>query len=159
MVVRKSVGLCKDPANHPSGGGNLSRTLGLLLGAATVVVTVDLAHKAVAISERGGAVLAHDRSGLYVAGVAAGSLVWAGAIALTGSSSIAVAGGVVLGGAAGNLASIALWPSLPGVPNPIVAGGIAFNVADIAVGLGLVLLLATTLVFAARNRERLFEPV
>jgi lipoprotein signal peptidase len=122
-------------------------------------VILDLAHKALSISERGGAVLAHDRSALYVAGVAAASLVWAGAVALTRSSSIAFAGGVVLGGAAGNLVSIALWPGLPGVPNPIVAGGVAFNVADVAVLIGFGLLLPTILVFAVRNRERLFEPV
>ncbi len=137
----------------------MSRTLGLLLGAATVVAGLDLAYTALAVSERGGVVFAHDRSLLYVAGVAAGSLVWAGAVALTRSSAIAVASGVILGGAAGNLASIALWPSLPGVPDPIVAGGVAFNLADVAVGLGFVLLLPATLVFAMRNRERLFEPV
>jgi lipoprotein signal peptidase len=133
--------------------------LGVLLGAATVVATLDLAYKALAISERGGAVIAHERSVLYVTGVAAASLVWAGAIALTRSSSIALAGGVVLGGAAGNLVSIALWPSLPGVPDPIVAAGISFNVADLAVVAGFALLLPATLVFALRNRERLFEPV
>jgi hypothetical protein len=55
-------------------------------------------------------VLAHDRSAPYVVGVAGASLVWAGAVALTRSPSIALAGGVVLGGAVGNLASIALWP-------------------------------------------------
>lgn len=173
MDVSNLVVLCKDPANHLSEGHNswqaarlvkarnpaMIRTLQLLLGAATVVATLDLAHKALSISERGGAVLAHDRSALYVAGVAAASLLWAGAVALTRSSSIAFAGGVVLGGAAGNLVSIALWPSLPGVPDPIVADGVAFNVADVAVAVGFALLLPATLVFAARNRERLFEPV
>jgi lipoprotein signal peptidase len=123
------------------------------------VVAFDLAQKELAISARSGAVLAHDRSPLYVAGVAAASVLWAAAIARTRSSSIAIAGGVVLGGAAGNLLSIALWPSLPGVPDPIVAGGVAFNVADVAVVVGLALLLPTTLVFAARNRARLFEPI
>lgn len=117
---------------------------------------LDVAHKALSISERGGAVVAHDRSALYVAGIAAASLVWAGALTLTRSSSVAFAGGVVLGGAAGNLVSIALWPSLPGVPYPIVAGSVAFNVADVAVVLGFALLLPATLAFAARNRQRLF---
>ena len=137
----------------------MSRTLGALLGTAAVITTLDLAHKAFSISEHSGAVLAHDRSALYVAGVAAASLVWAWAVSATRSSSIAFAGGVVLGGAAGNLVSIALWPSLPGVPDPIVAGGVAFNVADLAVAVGFVLLLPATLVFAVQNRNRLFEPV
>ena len=137
----------------------MTRTVGPLFGAATMVVALDLAQKQLAISERGGAVLAHDRSALYVAGVAAASVVWAWAVSLTDSSSIALAGGVVLGGAAGNLLSIALWPGLPGVPDPIVAGGVAFNVADVAVVAGLSLLLPATLVFAVRHRERLFEPL
>ena len=137
----------------------MTRTVGPLFGAATMVVALDLAQKQLAISERGGAVLAHDRSALYVAGVAAASVVWAWAVSLTRSSSIAVAGGVVLGGAAGNLFSIALWPSLPGVPDPIVAGGVAFNVADVAVAVGFVLLLPATALFGLKNRERLFEPV
>jgi lipoprotein signal peptidase len=135
------------------------RTIGPLVGAAVAVAALDIAHKALSISERGGAVLAHDRSALYVAGVAAASLVWAGAVALTRSSSIAFAGGVVLGGAVGNLVSIALWPSLPGVPDPIVAGGYAFNVADVAVAVGFVSLFPATFLFALQNRQRLFEPV
>jgi lipoprotein signal peptidase len=137
----------------------VSRTLGLLLGAATVVVALDLAQTQLSISERGGAVLAHDRSMLYVAGVAAASPLWAGAVARTRSSSIALAGGMVLGGAAGNLISIAFWPALRGVPDPIVAGGVAFNLADVAVVAGFALLLPAILIFAVRNRERLFEPI
>jgi hypothetical protein len=86
------------------------RSLVLLLAAAAVEAILDLAYKAHSISEQGGAVLAHDRSAPYVVGVAGASLVWAGAVALTRSPSIALAGGVVLGGAVGNLASIALWP-------------------------------------------------
>lgn len=135
------------------------RTFALLLGTATVVAALDLAHKALAISERGGAVLAHDRSAPYVTGLAIATLAWAGAIALVRSASIALAGGLVLGGATGNLASFALWPSLPGVPDPLVAGGFAFNLADISALLGLALLLPSIVVFAARNRERLFEPI
>ncbi len=135
------------------------RTLALLLGAAAVVAGIDLSHKALAVSERGGAVLAHDRSAPYVTGLAAATLAWAGAIALVRSPAIALTGGLVLGGAIGNLASFALWPSLPGVPDPLVAGGIAFNLADVSAVLGLALLLPAILVFAVRNRERLFEPV
>lgn len=135
------------------------RTLGLLLGAATVVAALDLAHKALAISENGAAVNLHDRPGRYVVAGAALSLAWAGAVVLTRSTSIALPGGVVLGGAAGNLVSFALWPSLAGVPDPIVAAGIAFNVADVAVVTGFALLLPAVLVFAVRNRARLFEPI
>jgi lipoprotein signal peptidase len=137
----------------------VTRTLGFLLGAATLVATLDLTHKALAVSNRGGAVLAHDRSASYVVGLAALSLAWAGAIALVRSASIALTGGLVLGGAVGNLASFALWPSLPGVPDPLVTSGIAFNLADVSALVGLVLLVPAIVVFAARNRERLFEPL
>ena len=131
----------------------------MLVVVAAIVGTADLVHKALAISESSGAVFVHDRSALYVPGVAAAAVLWAAAIARLESASIALAGGVVLGGAVGNLASIALWPSLSGVPDPIVADGIAFNMADVAVGLGIVLLLPATLVFAVRSRARLSQPV
>jgi hypothetical protein len=85
------------------------------------------------------------------------SLGWAGAIALTRSALIAIPGGVVLGGAAGNLMSFALWPSLPGVPDTIVAGGLAFSVGDLAVAFGLSLLLPAALVYARQNKSRLFQ--
>jgi lipoprotein signal peptidase len=134
------------------------RVLALLLGAAAVVATADLVHKALEISERGGAVLTHERSASYTVGLAAVSLAWAGTIALVRSAEIAVPGGLVLGAAIGNLTSIWLWPSLPGVPDPIITGGIAFNVADVCAVTGLALLFPTILVFAIRNRDRLFKP-
>jgi lipoprotein signal peptidase len=131
----------------------------MLVGSAAVVVALDLAQKGLAISEQGRAVFTHERSPLYVVGVVAAAVLWAGAVSLVGSSSIALAGGLVVGGAAGNVVSIALWPSLPGVPDPIVAGSYAFNVADVATALGLILLLPATLVFAGRNLGRLREQV
>jgi lipoprotein signal peptidase len=137
----------------------MTRTVGLLLGAAAVVVALDLGQKQSAISESGGAVYLHDRPLRYVVAGAALTLGWAGAIALTRSAVIAVPGGVVLGGAAGNLLSFALWPSLPGVPDTIVAGGLAFSLGDVAVGIGLLLLVPAGLIFARRNRGRLFAPL
>jgi len=137
----------------------MKRTVAFLLGAAALVAALDLLQKQLAISERGGGVYLHDRPATYVIAGAALSLGWAGAIALTRSALIAVPGGVVLGGAAGNLMSFALWPSLPGVPDTIVAGGLAFSVGDVAVALGLALLLPAALVYARRNKGRLFAPL
>jgi len=131
----------------------------LVAATAGAVAALDLVQKAFSISERGGAVLVHSRPAPYIAGLAAAALAWAVALARVRSASIAIAGGVVLGGAIGNLASIALWPSLAGVPDPLVAGGVAFNVADVAVAAGFVLLLPATALFGLRNRERLFDPV
>ena len=137
----------------------MTRTLCLLLGAATAVAAVDLVHKHLAISERGDTVFLHDRPARYVVAGAALSLAWAGEIALTRSSTIALPGGVVLGGAVGNLLSFALWPSLPGVPDAILVGRVAFSLGDVAVIGGLLMLLPAALVFAVRNRARLFEPI
>jgi hypothetical protein len=132
----------------------MTRTLCLLLGAATAVAAIDLIHKHLAISERGSDVFLHDRPARYVVAGTALSLAWAGGIALTRSGAIALPGGVVLGGAAGNLLSFALWPSLPGVPDAIVVGRIAFSLGDVAVIGGLLMLLPAALVFAL-NRARL----
>ena len=118
-----------------------------------------LGHTALAVSTAGAAVPAHGRSGVYVVGIAGATLLWAAAIVLTRSVAIAFAGGVLAGGAAANLVSLALWPSVPGVPNPLLAGNVAFNVADLSVAAGVLLLLAAAAVFAARNRVRLREPV
>jgi hypothetical protein len=136
----------------------MTRVLALLLGAATVVAALDLAHKAHAVSEQGSAVLLHDRPTRYVVAGAVLSLGWAGAIALTRSSSIAFAGGVVLGGAAGNLLSFALWPSLPGVPDPILAGGLAFSLGDVAVVVGFALLIPAVLVYGMRRARLASAP-
>ena len=130
-----------------------------LLGTASLVACFDLVHKAAAVAHDGAGIVPHPRSALYVTGIALASALWAGTIVLTRSASIAAAGGIVAGGAAGNLASLALWPSVDGVPNPLVAGGIAFNIADVAVAVGLPLILVTALLFAADNRARLGEPV
>jgi hypothetical protein len=137
----------------------MRKTVALLLGAAAVVVALDLGQKQLAISQRGGGVYLHDRPLRYVIAGAALTLGWAGAIALTRSSLMALPGGVVLGGAAGNLLSFVLWPSLPGVPDPIVAGGLAFSLGDLAVGAGLILLVPGTFGFIRKHRARLFEPI
>ena len=141
-----------------TGSCSVIRTFSLLAGTAGAVAGLDLAQKAFSISERG-VVFVHARPTFYVAGLAVAALAWAGAIVRTRSASIAISGGIVLGGAIGNLVSVALWPSLAGVPDPIVAGGVAFNLADVAVAAGFVLLLPATALFALKNRDRLFDPV
>lgn len=129
----------------------MPRTALALVGVAAVVAAFDLAHKAAT-----DAVYFHSRSPGYVLLVLGLATVWAAAILATRSVSMAVGGGLLAGGAAGNLVSLALWP---GVPNPIELGPIAFNLADLFVLAGFMLTAATALVFAARNRDRLYEPV
>jgi lipoprotein signal peptidase len=118
---------------------------GLALAAtAMVLAALDLAHKA-----GGGAAYFHPRSLSYVLVVLVLSTAWAAAILATGSLSLAVGGGAVLGGAAGNLVSLAFWP---GVPNPIEVGAIAFNLADVFVLAGFVAVALATVALLCGNR-------
>ncbi len=130
----------------------------LLVLTAAAVTSVDLAYTAHALAgdQR---VLAHPQSGAYVPVAVAASVVWAVAVVLARSDSIAATGGVVLGGAAGNVLTLLLWPSVTGVPDPIVHGNVAFSLGDVAVVTGMALVVAVTVVFAVRNRHRLREPV
>jgi hypothetical protein len=134
----------------------MARSLTVIAATTLVAAAAALAHTAVALSTADVAVPVHGRSGFYVFGTAVATLAWASAIVLTRSLSIAAAGGILTGGAAANLASLALWN---GIPNPLTLGDLAFNVADVAVAVGLTLVLLTTAHFAARNRARLREPV
>jgi lipoprotein signal peptidase len=127
------------------------RSLACLLASAGAVAALDLGHKASA-----GAVFLHERSSLYAASIALVCGAWAVAVLYLRSPSIALAAGLLIGGAAGNAVSILIWT---GVPNPIVVDGLAFNLADASVGVGVALLVPAVLVFAARNRDRLFSPV
>lgn len=121
-----------------------------LAGTATVLAAVDLAHKA------GGAAYFHPRSLSYVLVVLVLSTAWAAAILATGSLPLAVGGGAVLGGAAGNVLSLAFWT---GVPNPIEVGAIAFNLADVFVLAGFVAVAGATLALLLGDRERLSQPL
>jgi len=72
------------------------------------------------------------------------------------SRALAVAGGVATAGALGNLVSAVVWRG--GVPNPIVLGDVAFNIADVyAVGGSIALVLGATL-FALRHPALLRQP-
>ncbi len=129
----------------------MKRTPLALGGIAAVIAGIDLAHKVATSAD-----YFHARSSVYVVVVLGLAAVWAAAILATRSLSMALGGGVLAGGAFGNLASLALWP---GVPNPIELNRIAFNLADVFVLAGFLLTAGATLVFALRNRERLGEPV
>jgi lipoprotein signal peptidase len=128
------------------------RTAALILfSTAILAAAIDLAHKASVDAAH-----MHPRSPVYVVVVLGLAAAWAVTILATQSLSLALAGGVLAGGALGNLTSLAFWP---GVPNPIELEPIAFNLADLFVISGFLLTSAAALVFAARNRERLYEPV
>jgi lipoprotein signal peptidase len=128
------------------------RSAALVFSATAVLLgSVDLAHKTSVDAAH-----LHSRSPVYVVVVLGLAAAWATTILATRSLLLALGGGVLAGGALGNLASLALWS---GVPNPIELEPIALNLADLFVLGGFLLTSAAALVFAARNRDRLYEPV
>ena len=122
-----------------------------LAATAVVLASLDLAHKATA-----GGVNLHPRSATYVVVVITLATAWVAAILAARSLALAIAGGVVAGGALANLASLVLWT---GVPNPIVVGPIAFNLADVLVVAGFVVVALVVLMLAIGRQDRLREPV
>jgi lipoprotein signal peptidase len=72
------------------------------------------------------------------------------------SSGVVLGAGIAAGGALATFVSGLAWG---GVPDPLVHGGIAFNLADVAIGFGDALLLVAALLYAWTNRARLREPV
>lgn len=142
----------------------MRRSALVLAAVALVVGAADLAHKAHAVATHGDDLLYHERSLGYVVGVIVAAGAWCLALVATRSSGLAVAGGVLLGGVAGNALSWALWPRYDGTPNPLFVGdahlGVAFNLADVAVVAAVFIVLPPALtVFALRNRDRLHQPV
>ena len=72
------------------------------------------------------------------------------------SSGVVLGAGIAAGGALATFASGLAWG---GVPDPLIHGGIAFNLADVAIAFGDALLLVAALLYAWTNRARLREPV
>jgi hypothetical protein len=122
---------------------------------ALLCAALDLAHKAVALAGPQ-PVLVHERSWLWVAALAALPLLEGAAIAATRSPGLAVAGGVLVGGCAGNLLSAAVWG---GVPDPLVAGAVHLSLGDAFIAAGVLAVLAGAPLVARRNRGRLRRPV
>ena len=89
--------------------------------------------------------------------VLVGALVLAAALLAlaprAGSLSVTVGAGIAAGGALATVVGGIAWRD--GVPNPLVANGIAFNLADVAIAVGDALLIAGALVHAFRHRDRL----
>jgi lipoprotein signal peptidase len=72
------------------------------------------------------------------------------------SRGIVLGAGFAAGGALATFVSGLAWG---GVPDPLVGGGVAFNLADVAIAAGDALLLGAALLHAWTNRTRLREPV
>src|SRR5712691_10677490 len=113
----------------------MNRRHGLAAAAALVVLGVDLVHETLAPTQ-----FHHVRpAGVFVLAV----LIAAALLALAPrvpSLGIALGAGIAAGGALGTAVSGFGWN---GVPDPLVGGGIAFNLSDVAIGVGDALLIAS----------------
>lgn len=68
------------------------------------------------------------------------------------SLGVALGAGIAAGGALGTLVAGIAWD---GVPDPIVHRGVAFNISDLAIGLGDVVLVGAALLHAWMHRQEL----
>lgn len=101
--------------------------------------------------------LSHERSPVVYAG---GLLLAAALLALTpriGSRLVSLGSGLASGGALATIVGGIAWRG--GVPNPLTRGEVAFNVSDLAIVLGVVLLIGGALLHGWLERDRLFESV
>jgi len=123
----------------------------LLVGVAAALCGPDLVQKA------SSPVYGHPRSAAYVALAACSVALLVAAVPRVPSVGLAVAAGVACAGVAGNAVSAVAWRG--GVPNPIVVGDVAFNLADVYAVAGAALLVGTASLFALTHRELLHRPV
>ena len=124
---------------------------GVAVAAALAVLGVDLVHEALTPTP-----FHHSRSpGVFVLAVALAVVLLALAPRVP-SVGVALGAGIAAGGALGTAVSGVAWN---GVPDPLVRGGIAFNISDVAIGVGDAILIASVLVHAWVHHDRLREPV
>ena len=123
----------------------------LLLSVAVVLAAFDLVQKAAQ------PVYGHPRGAAYVALALGLFLALVLFVPRVPSRAFAIAGGVAAAGALGNLVSALAWRG--GVPNPIVVGQLAFNLADLFALLGAAALVVGAAAFALRHPDLLREPI
>jgi lipoprotein signal peptidase len=123
----------------------------LLVAVALLLTAVDLAQKASA------PVYGHPRGVVYMLVAAALTAFLVLFVPRVPSRALAVAGGIAAAGAFGNLVSALAWRG--GIPNPIVVGEVAFNVADLCAVGGAIALVVGAVVFALRHPALLRQPI
>ena len=123
----------------------------LLASVATVLTGVDLVQKV------GAPVYGHPRGPAFAlfAAFLVAAVVWL--VPRVPSRPLCACGGVAAAGALGNLLSALLWRG--GIPNPIVLGDVAFNIADVCAVAGSAALVVGALLFALRNPALLRKPI
>jgi lipoprotein signal peptidase len=130
----------------------LGRRRALAGGAAAAAAAVAVGHELAAVTS-----LHHPRSAVAVVLMAlvAAALVWI--VPRLPSAAAALGAGVGAGGSLANLAGALAWSE--GVPDPLVLGGAAFNLADVFLLAGDALMLAAAGVYALRHRRELLRPL
>ena len=118
---------------------------------AAPLVVLDLGQKV------GEPVYGHPRSLGYVAVALALCAALFAFVPRVPSNLLAVAAGTAAAGAIGNLVSALAWRN--GVPNPIVEGNVAFNLADVWTLAGSCALVVGAAVHALRHPGALRQPV
>ena len=102
-------------------------------------------------------VYGHPRGPVYVVVAAALAALVIVFVPRVPSRALSLAGGVALAGALGNLVSALAWRG--GVPNPIVVGDVAFNIADVCAAGGAIALVLGATLFALTHPALLRQPI
>jgi lipoprotein signal peptidase len=123
----------------------------LLVAVALVLTAIDLGQKA------SSPVYGHPRGAVYVLVAATLTVLLVLFVPRVPSRALSGAGGIAAAGALGNLVSALTWRG--GIPNPIVVGDIAFNVADLCSVIGAIALVLGATLFALRNPALLRQPI
>jgi hypothetical protein len=140
----------EEDARLPAQTGGTVRRL-LLVAVAAVLAAADLAQAA---SEP---LYGHPRGAGYVVVAALLAAAIVALVPRVPSTALAVIGGIAAAGAVGNGLAALAWRG--GVPNPIVAGGIAFNIADVCTAVGALGLVTGAGMLAVAHRDALGEPL
>jgi len=124
----------------------------IAVAAALVVLGADLADSAATQTA-----YFHPRPLWLLAGGAAAAVAVLALAPRVPSLALSFGAGMTTGGALGMLVAGLVWSR--GVPDPLVRGPVAFNLADVAIALGDALLLASALFVMWRRRGALRQPV
>jgi lipoprotein signal peptidase len=120
--------------------------------AALVVLAADLADSAATPTA-----YFHPRPLWLLAGGAAAAAAVLVLAPRVPSVALSLGAGMTTGGALGMLVAGLVWSR--GVPDPLVRGSVAFNLADVAIAVGDAILLSSALLVAWRRRHQLHLPV
>lgn len=123
----------------------------LLIAVASLLAAVDLGQKTTA------PVYGHPRGAVYLLVATAITVMLVVLVPRVPSRALAIAGGVAAAGAFGNLVSALVWRG--GIPNPIVVGDLAFNVADLFAVTGAIALVLGAVLFGLRHPALLRQPI